>query len=124
MIPGELEIKCLAHELMEAMSFLHGNAKMIHMGLAPEHVYITADGKLKLGGLNFSVQFSTADTITVPLNYDLRISDYSMIPNLKYAAPEVSESQQCSVQSDIFSVGTIIFYLAALNKGRNPNILT
>lgn len=54
MIPGDLEIKCLALELLEALNFLHNTAKTIHMGLAPEHVYITKEGKLKLGGLNFS----------------------------------------------------------------------
>ena len=54
LIPGDLEIKCQALELMEALFFLHNNAKMIHMGLAPEHIYITKDGKLKLGGLNFA----------------------------------------------------------------------
>jgi SCY1-like protein 2 len=124
LIPGDLEIKCLARELMEAMNFLHNNAKTIHMGLAPEHVYITADGKLKLAGLNFAVQFSTAESITVPMSHDLHINEYAMIPNLKYAAPEISESQQCSVYSDLFSVGTVLFYLVALNKGRNPNLLT
>jgi hypothetical protein len=54
LIPGDLEIKCLALELMEALNFLHNNAKIIHMGLAPEHIYINKDGKLKLGGLNFA----------------------------------------------------------------------
>jgi len=54
LIPGDLEIKCLSLELLEAMNFLHNNAKMMHMGLAPEHIYITKDGQLKLGGLNFA----------------------------------------------------------------------
>ena len=92
MIPGDLEIKCLSLELLEAVNFLHNNAKMIHMGLAPEHVYITKDGKLKLGGLNFGQQFSTAETINVPLNYDLRINEYAVVPNHRFAAPEISES--------------------------------
>jgi hypothetical protein len=73
------------------MNFLHHNAKTIHMGLAPEHIYITADGKLKLGGLNFSVQFSTADTLNIPLNYDMRINEYSVVPNLRFAAPEITD---------------------------------
>ena len=55
MIPGDLETKCLALELLEGLNFLQNNAKMIHMNLAPENVYITADGKLKIGGLNFSL---------------------------------------------------------------------
>lgn len=54
LIPGDLEIKCLCLELLEALNFLHNNAKNMHMGLAPEHIYITKDGKLKLGGMNFA----------------------------------------------------------------------
>jgi len=54
LIPGDLEIKCLSIELIDAIKFLHGNAKTMHMGLAPEHIYITKEGKLKLGGLNFA----------------------------------------------------------------------
>jgi len=54
MIPGDLEIKCLALELLEALNFLHNNAKIMHMGLAPEHIYINKEGKLKIGGMNFA----------------------------------------------------------------------
>lgn len=54
MVPGDLEIKCLSLELLEALNFLHNTARTMHMGLAPEHIYITKDGKLKLGGLNFA----------------------------------------------------------------------
>jgi SCY1-like protein 2 len=52
-MPGDLEIKCLVLDLMEALNFLHTSAKMIHMNLAPEHIYVNKEGKLKLGGLNF-----------------------------------------------------------------------
>jgi SCY1-like protein 2 len=123
MIPGDLEIKCLSLELLEGLNFLHNNAKMIHMGLAPEHVYITSEGRLKIGGLNFSVQFSTSESLNVPLNYDLRIDEYSMVPNLRFAAPELSEKQSVSIQSDIFSVGNLLYYLVALNKNKSPNLL-
>jgi SCY1-like protein 2 len=123
LIPGDLEIKCLSLELLEALNFLHYNAKTIHMGLAPEHIYITSDGKLKLAGLNFSVQFSTSETLNVPMTYDLRINEYSLVPNLRFAAPEISESSQCSVSSDIFSIGTILYYLVALNRNKSPNLL-
>lgn len=105
------------------MNFLHNNAKMIHLGLAPEHIYITADGRLKLSGLNFSVQFSTSESLNVPLNYDMRINEYSVVPNLRYAAPEISELSQCSVNSDVYSIGTILYYLVALNKNKSPNLL-
>lgn len=123
LIPGDLEIKCLSLELLEALSFLHNNAKTIHMGIAPEHIYINLEGHLKLGGLNFALQFSTADTLNVPMNFDMRINEYSVVPNLRHGAPELSELSQVSVNSDIFSVGTILYYMVALNKNKNPNLL-
>ena len=61
------------------------------MGLAPEHLYITKDGKLKLGGLNFAQQFSTSDALHVPLNYDLKINELAVVPNMRFAAPELSD---------------------------------
>lgn len=123
LIPGDLEIKCLSLELLEALNFLHQNAKTIHMGLAPEHIYITKDGKLKLAGLNFAQQFSTADSLSVPINYDNRIGDYGVVPNMRFAAPELSDKQQCSVNSDLFSVGCILYFMVCINKGRDPFIL-
>lgn len=53
LIPGDLEIKCLMLELLEGLNFLHSSAKTIHMALAPEHIYITKEGRLKIAGLNF-----------------------------------------------------------------------
>lgn len=52
-IPGDLEVKCLILELLEALNFLHLTAKTIHMGISPEHIYITKEGNLKLAGFNF-----------------------------------------------------------------------
>ena len=54
LIPGDLEIKCIILELLEALNFLHSTAKTIHMNIAPENIYITKEGKAKLGGLNFA----------------------------------------------------------------------
>jgi hypothetical protein len=59
----------------------------------------------------------------VPLNYDLKIDEYAMVPNLRFAPPELSERQQVSIQSDIFSVANLLYYLVALNKNKSPNLL-
>ena len=39
--------------LLEVLNFMHLNAKCVHGSLAPENIFITKQGKLKLGGLNF-----------------------------------------------------------------------
>jgi serine/threonine protein kinase len=54
LIPGEIEIKCMMLELLEGLNFLHTTARTIHASLAPENIYVTKDGKLKIGGLNFT----------------------------------------------------------------------
>lgn len=54
LIPGELEMKCIALEMLEGLNFLNSTAKTIHLGLSPENVFITKEGKVKIGGLNFS----------------------------------------------------------------------
>ena len=53
----------------------------------------------------------------------MRINEYSLIPNLRFAAPEISEQGQVSVNSDIFSVGALVYFMVALNKGKSPNLL-
>jgi serine/threonine protein kinase len=53
-IPGDLEIKCMTLEIMEGLNFLHSNAKTIHANISPENIFITKEGRLKLGGFNFT----------------------------------------------------------------------
>ena len=52
-IPCEIDLKCMVLELMECINFLHANAKTIHMNLSPENIFVTKEGKIKVGGLNF-----------------------------------------------------------------------
>lgn len=38
----------------EALSFLHSAAKLVHMDLSPENIWITTDGSWKIAGFGFS----------------------------------------------------------------------
>jgi len=53
-IPGTLEIKCIMLEILEGLSFLHSTARTIHSNLAPENIYLTKEGKVKIAGLSFA----------------------------------------------------------------------
>jgi hypothetical protein len=53
----------------------------------------------------------------------LKIGDLSVVPNMRFAAPEVSEKLQCSINSDLFSVGCLLYFMVNMNKGREPFIL-
>lgn len=63
LIPSEIDLKCILLELIEIVNFLHTNTKSIHLNVAPEHLYITKEGKMKLAGLNFIRQFTSADPV-------------------------------------------------------------
>ena len=51
---SELEFKMHINELLNALSFFHNDAKISHLGVSPENIYVTTDGKWKLGGMIFS----------------------------------------------------------------------
>lgn len=92
-IPGDLEIKCMMLELMEGLNFLHCTAKTIHTNICPENIYVTKDGKVKLGGLNFAMAFSSSESLPLTLSYDLHINEITLVPNLKFAAPEMTSDK-------------------------------
>ena len=52
--PTEIDIKCMALELIEIVNFLHTQSKSMHLNLAPENLFVTKNGKLKLAGLTFA----------------------------------------------------------------------
>ena len=109
-------------ELMECINFLHANAKTIHMNLSPENIYVTKEGKLKVAGLNFIQPFTTAEPISVHLDFIARVREFSLVPNLRFGSPELTTSAQISAQTDIFSIGCLIYFLSALSKGRHSNL--
>ena len=46
-IPSYLEIKVMMLELLEALNFMHQNAKCVHASLSPENLYLTVQRKLR-----------------------------------------------------------------------------
>ena len=114
-IPSQLEIKILILEMFEAINFLHQNAKQIHCGISPENLYVTKTGKIKLGGFNFSTQIATEQLVPVVTNPNTKFNDFNLVPNLKFSPAEMSQmSGRCSVFTDLFGMGCIIFFLLSL----------
>ena len=52
------------------------------MNIAPENLFITKSGKLKVAGLNFIVPFTSADPVPIQIDYQQRVGDYALVPNL------------------------------------------
>jgi hypothetical protein len=51
---SELEFKIHINELIQVISFFHNDVKMVHLGICPQNIYVTKEGKWKLGGMIFS----------------------------------------------------------------------
>lgn len=58
------------------------------------------------------------------MNFDLKVNDIAVVPNLRFSALEVSDKMQCSLNTDLFSVGCLLYFMVSLNKGRDPFILS
>ena len=71
---------------------MHSSAKTIHMNLAPEHLYVTKDGRLKVAGMNFIQPFQTAEPVSILLETNQKVNEFSMIPNLRFTSPEVTST--------------------------------
>lgn len=125
LFPSELETKIHLLEVLQAISFLHNDVKMAHLGLSPENIFLTTKGKWKLGGLIFSTQIVSEDQV-IPnnLDFNFRTSEASikLHPNLNFSAPELGDAQsKCSFSSDIFSLGVIIYLFFKAKNDQNCN---
>jgi len=121
LIPGLLDIKLIILQLMESLHFLHNNAKRVHLMISPENIYLTKDGKVKLGGMNCLQEHTAGQFKTVQFSYQPYCGGtLALAPNLRFTAPEIGNESKCSFTSDVFSLGCIIFYLVELDQGKDP----
>lgn len=77
-------------EKLEANNIFHGN-------INPDNIYVTFDGKYKLGGFS---------------DYESKISDMSFI------APEIFRKENADFTTDIYSLGLIMYSMC--NNGKIP----
>ena len=101
-IPSELELKTQILELIEAINFLHNNAHLVHLAICPENIYVTSEGKFKIGGLHFSKELITPESTVAPnLDYALSSSMISLAPPLPFTAPEIIKNSIAYTSSEI-----------------------
>ena len=107
---SEVEFKLHLKELIDGVSFLHNNAKMAHLNICPENIYVTEQNKWKISGLNFA-NFVDNKEKSVFKENDAILKEFPAIfqPNPSYSAPEIFDgSNKMSICSDIFSLGMLI----------------
>lgn len=101
-----LEACDIMFQLCSAIIHAHSHA-VIHRDIKPQNVYVTSDGTIKLGDFGIAT-FENSARLT---------RSESIVGSVHYLAPEISQGQQASYQSDIYALGITFFELLT---GRVP----
>lgn len=118
---SELERKHGLMQVADTLQFLHSEANLIHSGLCPAAVILTAAGSWKLASLAHTSQVEYAVGESAPRTFDYTGSGSGgrlLFPPLQYVAPELIETHNATrapqtPASDMFSLGCLLFELLA-----------
>src|SRR5260370_2843563 len=91
----------LIHQVAAALGHAH-QAGVIHRDLKPENVMIRNDGVVKLTDFGIAKMIDRDDRMTITV---------SLVGSPAAMAPDVIEGQEAGPEADVFSLGTIFYYL-------------
>ncbi len=94
----------LFRAVCEAVQYAHGQA-VIHRDLKPSNILVKGDGSVRLLDFGIAKQVESLEPSANPTLTGLRM----MTP--AYAAPEQIRGQRAGVQSDVYSLGVILYEL-------------
>ena len=115
--PSKLEIKQMVIDIIKIINFLHNDAHVIHCNLNPDVIFIDKLNKIKLSGFSFAIN-------DPPINQGSHFYTEEVgVPYLAYTAPELILKERAYYNSDIFSIGLIIYTLLKYNKGDTERML-
>jgi len=91
------------HQVASALAHAH-EAGVIHRDLKPENVMIRDDGVIKLTDFGIAKVIDRDDRMTIT---------GTLVGSPAHMAPEIIEGQDAGAQADVFSLGTILYFLTA-----------
>lgn len=100
-------------ELCDALQHAHEQG-VIHRDLKPENVMVSEDGVLKLMDFGIARILETDERMTMT---------GALVGSPHHMAPEIIEGKEATVASDIFSMGTILYWMVTGKmafEGKNP----
>ncbi|HXH37453.1 MAG TPA: serine/threonine-protein kinase, partial [Thermoanaerobaculia bacterium] len=101
----------VAYQLADAVKLMHAK-NMLHLNIAGDSVMVAANGQVKLGGLNASTFLPRREgpgSAFAQKGSDLNATSYM--------APEQITNQPITPQTDVFSMGIVMYEVAT---GRRP----
>ncbi len=100
-LPTELAAMC---GLFIAKALAHAHAAgVVHRDLKPENVMVRADGTLKLMDFGIATLIDRDERMT---------ATGSLLGSPAHMAPEIIEGKEADTRSDLFSLGTLLYWLA------------
>ncbi|RKO96709.1 kinase-like protein, partial [Caulochytrium protostelioides] len=111
----EVELPRGILQIGRALEFLHRH-RIVHTNISPASIFVNEKGDWKLGGFAFCVTLPPGAAQTA----ECIASQYPPIcsPDLDFVAPEIVLNSQCAAESDLFSLGCLIY--ALYHQGRSP----
>jgi hypothetical protein len=101
----------VAYQLADAVKLLHAK-NVLHLNIAGDSVLVAANGQVKLAGLNAATFLPRRE------GQGSAFSQKGSDPNaVSYMAPEQITNQPVTVQTDVFSLGVVMYEVAT---GRRP----
>lgn len=113
-IPAEVAA-CVGVELARALAAAHAEG-IVHRDVKPENVLVHQNAELKL------TDFGIADMVDPSMSHMTATGQILGSPS--HMAPEQVEGGETDARSDVFAVGTILYWLATGNlpfSGKNPH---
>jgi len=115
---SEVEARLLFRQIAEAVRYLHQDAHIIHCDLKLENLVLSSKDSLRLSDFGLSQQLHCSSVCKLPPS-----------GSIAYCPPELlsGPSRSNSVCSDIWSLGIILFAMAAggfpFNDGYEPRLV-
>uniref|UniRef100_A0A915LS02 Protein kinase domain-containing protein n=1 Tax=Meloidogyne javanica TaxID=6303 RepID=A0A915LS02_MELJA len=112
----KLEMKLGVLQLVEGLSYLHNNAKILHGNLTPQAVFVTSLQHWKIGGFAFSVAPKKPGIF--PCFPWTKKLPACLQPDLDFLAPEylIQNAQTVTLAADVFSLGVLICWIYSNGK--------
>lgn len=129
---GDTEARLGILDAIQGLSFLHNEARLVHMAVCPDNLYISQGGKWKIGGLNFSSNYNidgpakldpSVDIITSAKAFRYQIDLEKLAPLMHFSAPELVAKQSAMPAADIFSLGCSVYSIYKALSNTSSDLL-